>query len=69
MEKSYKLIAMEKDKRIITLCHRCKSDYMSANYKLTFVGNAIKSECDMCSVRMGFDYYLEDRRYANKTLR
>ena len=63
------LIDIEKAKRIITLCHRCKADYVSADYQLTFVGNAIKSECDMCSVRMGFDYYLEDRHHANKTMR
>ena len=58
-----------KAKRLITLCHRCKSDYISAGYQLTFVGNAIKSECDICLVRMGFDYYLEEDRDANKTLR
>ena len=63
------LIDIEKAKRIITLCHRCKSDYILAGYQLTFAGNAIKSECDMCSVRMGFDYYLEDRHNANKTMR
>ena len=63
------LIDIEKAKRIITLCHRCKSDYISAGYRLTFVGNAIKSECDMCLARMGYDYYLEDRHNANKTMR
>ena len=60
---------MEKAKRIITLCYRCRANYETAGYKLTFTGNAIKSECDMCSVRMGFDYYLEDRHNANKTMR
>jgi hypothetical protein len=58
-----------KAKRLITLCHRCKSDYISSGYQLTFTGKAIKSECDMCSVRMGFDYYLEDTQSANKAMR
>lgn len=63
------MITMNKAKRLITLCHRCKSDYILAGYQLTFAGNAVKSECDMCLARMGFDYYLEDRHNANKTMR
>ena len=55
-------------KRIVTLCYRCKHDYISAGYLLTFVGNDIKSECDICLVRMGFDYYLEDED-VNKAMR
>lgn len=56
-------------KRIVTLCYRCRDNYETAGYQLAFVGNRIKSECDMCFVRMGFDYYLEDRHHANKTMR
>lgn len=29
---------------------------------------AIKSECEKCN-RMGFDYILEDKHHANKTMR
>ena len=63
-----KLIDMNKAKRTITLCYRCRDNYETAGYRLIFVGNAIKTECDICAVRMGFDYYLEDRRNANKTV-
>ena len=58
----------EQPVRVTTLCYRCRCDYISAGYLLTFVGNDIKSECDICLVRMGFDYYLEDED-ANKAMR
>lgn len=52
---------MNKAKRIVTLCSRCKANYISAGYKLTFAGNTIKSECEFCYTRDGYDYYLEDK--------
>lgn len=37
----------EQPVRVTTLCYRCRCDYISAGYLLTFVGNTIKSECDI----------------------
>jgi hypothetical protein len=59
----------DKQNRITTLCNRCRSNYERAGYHLTFTGNYIKETCDFCGCAFGYDYKLEDRRNANKTLR
>lgn len=51
-------------KRIITLCPRCKANYIAAGYELVLTGNAIKSECEFCMARLGYDYILEDEDNA-----
>ena len=60
---------MDKAKRIITLCYRCRDNYEAAGYRLIFTGNYIKEPCDYCGCAFGYDYKLEDRHNANKTMR
>ena len=60
---------MDKAKRVITLCYRCRDSYEAAGYGLIFTGNYIKESCDYCGCAFGYDYVLEDRHNANKTLR
>ena len=57
--KSKKRLAPTVNVRIITLCGNCADDYRSAGYPLRpDYSNKIRSECDKCFVRMGFDYYI-----------
>ena len=41
--------------RIITLCGRCADEYRTA-YIIRRTNNDIKSDCDICRIRTGYDY-------------
>ena len=50
---------MKKKPTVMTLCHRCKSDFEDAGYTLVKKGwQAVKEECDFCHSRRGFTYSL-----------
>ena len=54
---------MKKKPTVMTLCHRCKSNFEDAGYTLVKKGwQAVQEECDYCSTRRGFTYSLFRRK-------
>lgn len=55
MRKSRKAFRLE-----LTLCYRCASDFRCDNRILKRVNphKNLKSRCDICQVRFGYDYFV-----------
>lgn len=52
------------------LCDRCKRDYEAAGYivKINYL-QTIKDTCEICGVRSGFEYIIEDKRVRQDKIR
>lgn len=50
----------------LTLCPRCAADFRSDNRIVRRIDphNNVKTRCDICQVRFGYDYLVEDRQEA-----
>lgn len=50
--------------RLITLCHRCLSDYQTAGYRISRADwqQGQKDTCDLCNHGRGYDYYIVEIR-------